>query len=75
MPPPGFLGQSSESDRPLSGWEDDFVHSLLTVLSPQELAPLAIAGMQPVGQDAYSIEFSDAHSSGISTLEYSREPG
>lgn len=48
---------------------------LLTVLSPQELAPLSIAGMQPVGQYAYSVEFSDGHSSGIYTLDYLRELG
>jgi len=47
--------------------------SLLTVLKPEDLAPLAIAGMKPVGQYAYSIEFSDGHSSGIYTLEYLRE--
>lgn len=46
---------------------------LLQVLAPQEIAPLAIAGMKPVGQYAYSIEFSDGHSSGIYTLEYLRE--
>ena len=46
---------------------------LLTVLSPEELAPLSITGMKPVGQYAYSIEFSDGHSSGIYTLEYLRE--
>ncbi|MEI6255445.1 MAG: DUF971 domain-containing protein [Planctomycetota bacterium] len=47
--------------------------TLLTVLKPEEVAPLAIAGMKPVGQYAYSIEFSDGHSSGIYTLEYLRE--
>jgi len=46
---------------------------LLPVLSPAETVPLAIAAMQPVGQYAYSIEFSDGHSSGIYTLEYLRE--
>ena len=46
---------------------------LLTILKPEELAPLAITAMQPVGQYAYSIEFSDGHSSGIYTLEYLRE--
>lgn len=46
---------------------------LLQVLAPQEIAPLSIAGMKPVGQYAYSIEFSDGHSSGIYTLEYLRE--
>jgi DUF971 family protein len=47
--------------------------ALLPVLRPEEVAPLAIAGMKPVGQYAYSIEFSDGHSSGIYTLEYLRE--
>ncbi len=46
---------------------------LLPVLAPSEVAPLAIAGMKPVGQYAYSIEFSDGHSSGIYTLDYLRE--
>ena len=48
---------------------------LLQVLSPQELVPLSIAGMKPVGQYAYGIEFSDGHSSGIYTLDYLRELG
>jgi DUF971 family protein len=43
------------------------------VLSPAEVAPLAVTGMRPVGQYAYGIEFSDGHSSGIYTLEYLRE--
>ena len=46
---------------------------LLPVLSPAEVAPLEVVGMKPVGQYAYSIEFSDGHSSGIYTLEYLRE--
>lgn len=46
---------------------------LLPVLTPQEAMPLAVTGMSPVGQYAYSIEFSDGHSSGIYTLEYLRE--
>jgi DUF971 family protein len=46
---------------------------LLPVLAPQETVPLAVTGMTPVGQYAYSIEFSDGHSSGIYTLEYLRE--
>jgi DUF971 family protein len=37
--------------------------------------PLAITGMQPVGQYAYKIVFSDGHDSGIYTLEYLRELG
>jgi DUF971 family protein len=47
--------------------------SLLQVLSPEEIAPLAITGMNPVGQYAYKITFSDSHDSGIYTLEYLRE--
>ena len=47
----------------------------LAVLAPEELAPLAVSGMQPVGQYAYSIAFSDGHSSGIYTLDYLRELG
>ena len=47
--------------------------ALLPVLAPQETVPLAVTGMKPVGQYAYSIEFSDGHSSGIYTLEYLRE--
>lgn len=51
------------------------VPALLPVLRAEEVAPLTIAGMKPVGQYAYSIEFSDGHSSGIYTLEYLRELG
>jgi len=46
---------------------------LLPVLRPEETVPLDITGMQPVGQYAYSIAFSDGHSSGIYTLDYLRE--
>ena len=42
----------------------------LTVLSPAEMAPLTIQGMQPVGHYAYQIIFSDGHDSGIFTYEY-----
>lgn len=47
--------------------------ALLPVLAPEELAPLAITGMRPVGRYAYAIEFSDGHSSGIYSLDYLRE--
>lgn len=47
--------------------------SLLPVLDARETVPLGVVGMTPVGQYAYSIEFSDGHSSGIYTLEYLRE--
>jgi DUF971 family protein len=45
----------------------------LTVLRPEELVPLAVTGMRPVGQYAYSIAFTDGHDTGIYTLEYLRE--
>jgi len=47
----------------------------LQVLKAEEIAPLSVTGMKPVGQYAYAIEFSDGHSSGIYTLEYLRELG
>ena len=49
--------------------------ALLPVLAPEEIAPLTVTGMKPVGQYAYSIEFSDGHSSGIYTLDYLHELG
>jgi DUF971 family protein len=42
---------------------------LLPILAPSEARPLAIAKMEPVGNYAYSIEFSDGHNTGIYTLE------
>jgi DUF971 family protein len=41
----------------------------LTILSPAELAPLTIRGMQPIGRYAYLIQFSDGHDTGIYTFE------
>ncbi|MFN0050557.1 MAG: DUF971 domain-containing protein [Planctomycetales bacterium] len=51
-------------DRPPAG--------LLPVLKPEELAPVKGKGMQPVGNYAYQIQFSDGHSSGIYSLELLR---
>jgi DUF971 family protein len=48
---------------------------LLPVLTAAETRPLSIAGMKPVGNYAYSIEFSDAHDSGIYTFELLRTLG
>lgn len=45
---------------------------LLPVLRPEELQPLRIADMRPVGNYAYSIRFSDGHDTGIYTLEHLR---
>jgi DUF971 family protein len=49
--------------------------NLLPVLSAAETRPIAIAGMQPVGNYAYSIEFSDGHDTGIYTLELLQQLG
>jgi DUF971 family protein len=48
---------------------------LLPVLRPEELQPLRIVQMRPVGNYAYSISFSDGHDTGIYTLEQLRECG
>lgn len=48
---------------------------LLPVLSAAEARPLKIQGMRPVGNYAYSIDFSDGHDTGIFTLEFLRELG
>ena len=42
----------------------------LPVLSLAEAQPLRIESMQPVGNYAYNIAFSDGHDSGIYTFEY-----
>jgi DUF971 family protein len=48
---------------------------LLPVLSLNEARPLAIIKMEPVGNYAYSIEFSDGHNTGIYTLVLLRQLG
>lgn len=48
---------------------------LLPVLSAAEARPLKVTGMQPVGNYAYTIVFSDGHDTGIFTLEHLRELG
>ncbi len=48
---------------------------LLPVLSPSEARPLKLAAVQPIGNYAYAIHFSDGHNSGIYTLEYLRHLG
>jgi len=47
----------------------------LPVLSAEEAQPLRVQGMQPVGNYAYSIDFSDGHNTGIYTFEKLRELG
>ena len=41
----------------------------LPILKPEELQPLKIESMRPVGSYAYNISFSDGHHSGIYSLE------
>ncbi len=47
----------------------------LNILSVEETRPLSIAGMKPVGNYAYGIQFSDGHDTGIYSLEFLRELG
>jgi len=47
----------------------------LPIISPAETQPLRITAMNPVGNYAYSIHFSDGHNTGIYTLESLREMG
>ena len=49
--------------------------TLLPILSAAEARPLRIAAMKPVGNYAYSIDFTDGHNTGIYTLESLREMG
>src|SRR4051794_40491764 len=47
----------------------------LPIISAAEAQPLRITAMKPVGNYAYSIEFSDGHNTGIYTLETLRAMG
>jgi DUF971 family protein len=47
----------------------------LPVLSAAELQPLRIVKMQPLGNYAYTVAFSDGHDTGIYTFELLRELG
>ena len=47
----------------------------LPLLSEGQLQPLTLQGMQPVGNYAYSIAFSDGHDTGIFTFEVLRQLG
>jgi len=49
--------------------------SLLPVLSAAEAQPLNILGMKPVGNYAYSINFSDGHDTGIYSFDLLRNIG
>ena len=45
------------------------------VSGPDELRPLTLSGMKPVGNYAYSLTFSDGHDTGIYTYDLLRELG
>ena len=47
----------------------------LPLLSDAQLQPLAIAGMKPVGNYAYTIAFSDGHDTGIYSFELLKSLG
>jgi DUF971 family protein len=47
----------------------------IPTLSPVQAAPLSIAGMQPMGNYAYSIAFSDGHDTGIFSFDFLRQLG
>lgn len=49
--------------------------NLLPVLSIEETRPVQIQGMQPVGNYAYNIAFSDGHDTGIFSFELLRRLG
>lgn len=48
---------------------------LLPVLSPAEAGPLKLTAVEPVGNYAYAIHFSDGHNSGIYTHDLLRRLG
>ena len=47
----------------------------LTILAPNELAPIKIDRMVLAGNYAYRITFSDGHNTGLFTFEHLRELG
>jgi DUF971 family protein len=47
----------------------------LPTLSPALAQPLSIAGMQPMGNYAYTIAFSDGHDTGIFSFDFLRQLG
>lgn len=48
---------------------------MLPILSEAEMQPLRVQGMKPVGNYAYSIEFSDGHDTGIYSFDLLLELG
>lgn len=44
--------------------------STLNILTPEEARPLSIVKMEPAGNYAYTIHFSDGHNNGLFTFEF-----
>jgi DUF971 family protein len=49
--------------------------TMFPIVTDADIRPLQITAMKPVGNYAYSIDFSDGHNTGIYTLESLREMG
>jgi len=49
--------------------------TVLPVISSEEAQPLTISAMEPMGNYAYSIQFSDGHDTGIFALDLLKELG
>ncbi|MGV3607459.1 MAG: DUF971 domain-containing protein [Planctomycetaceae bacterium] len=47
----------------------------LPLLTTAQIAPLKVTGMEPLGNYAYNIAFSDGHDTGIYTLDHLRQIG
>ena len=48
---------------------------VFNILKPEEAAPVRATGMQPLGNYAYQIQFSDGHNTGIYSLDLLRQLG
>ena len=75
----GTAGAAAVSSASTTSPGPEAAHSeasrLLPVLSLEEVRPLRVRNMKPVGNYAYGIDFTDGHSTGIYTLEHLRELG
>jgi len=49
--------------------------AMLPILSDADMQPLRVQGMKPVGNYAYSIDFSDGHDTGIYSFDLLLELG
>jgi DUF971 family protein len=58
-----------------SAEDGDKMKTLLKVISPEEAQPLMVQHMEPVGNYAYKITYSDGHDTGIYTFDHLRALG